>query len=285
MPEIYRFKDFALHGGTAINLFHHNIPRLSVDIDLTYITFHSRVEDLNQIRLFLENLAKQLVRTIPEIQTKIPAKNGDDFKLICTLKTAMVKVEVNTINRGILSTPEVHILSQEATELFEMFFEMQLVPTSQLFGGKIVAALDRQHPRDLFDTKQLLDRSGLTDEVMIGFIFCLLSSKRPIHEILDPAPIDQKAALENQFKGMTRMPFTYEMYESERERLINAILRNLNNDHKLLLESFSEGQPIWINDDWSKFPGIAWKLKNIRILKSKNQEKFNQQSKKLKAIL
>lgn len=37
MPSVYRIKDFAVHGGTAINLFHKNMPRYSVDIDLTYI--------------------------------------------------------------------------------------------------------------------------------------------------------------------------------------------------------------------------------------------------------
>lgn len=37
MPSVYRIKEFAVHGGTAINLFHKNLPRYSVDIDLTYI--------------------------------------------------------------------------------------------------------------------------------------------------------------------------------------------------------------------------------------------------------
>ena len=32
MPSVYRIKDFAVHGGTAINLFHKNMPRYSVDM-------------------------------------------------------------------------------------------------------------------------------------------------------------------------------------------------------------------------------------------------------------
>lgn len=42
IPEVAKEKMFALHGGTAINLFLHNMPRLSVDIDLTYIGFEDR---------------------------------------------------------------------------------------------------------------------------------------------------------------------------------------------------------------------------------------------------
>ena len=49
MPSVYRIKDFAVHGGTAINLFHKNMPRNSVDIDLTYITIESRNVSLNTI--------------------------------------------------------------------------------------------------------------------------------------------------------------------------------------------------------------------------------------------
>ena len=49
MPSVYRIKDFAVHGGTAINLFHKNMPRYSVDIDLTYIPIESRNVSLNTI--------------------------------------------------------------------------------------------------------------------------------------------------------------------------------------------------------------------------------------------
>lgn len=56
MPSVYRIKDFAVHGGTAINLFHKNMPRYSVDIDLTYIPIQGREESLSAINSLLEQL-------------------------------------------------------------------------------------------------------------------------------------------------------------------------------------------------------------------------------------
>ena len=43
---------------------------------------------------------------------------------------------------------------------------MPCVPIHQLYGGKICAALDRQHPRDLFDVKKLLEDNGVQTELL-----------------------------------------------------------------------------------------------------------------------
>ena len=40
---------FALKGGTAINLFEHDLPRLSVDIDLTWLPMQDFDTDATQI--------------------------------------------------------------------------------------------------------------------------------------------------------------------------------------------------------------------------------------------
>ena len=46
MPLVMEALDLALKGGTAINLFIRHPPRLSVDIDLTYLPFQDRVASL-----------------------------------------------------------------------------------------------------------------------------------------------------------------------------------------------------------------------------------------------
>jgi predicted nucleotidyltransferase component of viral defense system len=273
-PEVSRIQDFALHGGTAINLFHHNMPRLSVDIDLTYIPYRERQKDLSAISGLLLKLSERLKKIIPGIQTHTQNQEGEEIKLFCTVGNSTVKIEVNTINRGIISNKEPLLLCNAAQQKFDCFFEMNLVPEEQLFGGKIVAALDRQHPRDLFDTMKLLDRDGLNDKIMEGFLFCLLSSNRPLHEILNPFFANYEQTLNIQFKGMTSENFTYQMYENERERLMEAIKTKLTAQHKNLLLSFIEGHPDWIYDDWSKFPGIAWKIKNLDILRKGNPYKY-----------
>lgn len=177
--------------------------------------------------------------------------------------------------------PNTRLLYQK----FNTFFEMQLVPVHQLFGGKIVAALDRQHPRDIFDTMQLLNNTGLTDEIMVGFLFCLFSSNRPFAELLRPNLLNQANIIESHFKGMTDVPFCIQTFESERERIIDTMKSRISGNHKAMILSVAKGEPEWLFEDWSRFPGIAWKLKNIEILKKKNPEKFKTQINNLENIL
>ena len=69
MPSVFRIKDFAVHGGTAINLFHKNMPRYSVDIDLTYIPIQDRKTSLDTINEHLVELKIMIERSIPGIQS------------------------------------------------------------------------------------------------------------------------------------------------------------------------------------------------------------------------
>jgi len=285
LPVIAREKDFALHGGTAINLFYHNMPRLSVDIDLTYIPFGNRTTDLALIRSKLLSIGERLRKTIPNIRVKAPVEVDDELKLFCSIPEAAVKVEVNTINRGIAGVPVLRSLCHGAQELFDSFCEIQVVPDAQLFGGKIVAALDRQHPRDLFDLKKMFESTGYTENIHQGFLFCLLSSKRPIHEILKPSPINQSSALENHFTGMTDEKFTYDMFESTRSQLIKSIYSRLTLKDKKLLMSFVNGNPVWPNTDYSVYPGVRWKLLNINKLKKADNKKFSMKLTQLEDVL
>jgi len=285
VPETFRIEQFALHGGSAINLFFRNMPRLSVDIDLTYIPYGKRKRDLSEISRLLQKLSDRLKKTIPGIYIRFGALENEEIKLFCRREQAEVKIEVNTINRGVIGPVEKHALCSAAQERFNMFFEMNIVPKQQLFGGKIVAALDRQHPRDLFDTMKLLDQDGIDDQIMQGFLFCMFSSKRPFSEILLPNILPVESIIQNQFKGMTNESFTPDSYNTERERLINVVHNNLTVKQKAMIISIAKGEPEWLYDDWSNFPGIAWKLKNINILKNNDSKKFNIQLEKLQKIL
>lgn len=60
LPEVAKEPKFALHGGTAINLFVRNMPRLSVDIDLTYIPIQNRQDSLNGIKKTLEEIKSRI---------------------------------------------------------------------------------------------------------------------------------------------------------------------------------------------------------------------------------
>ena len=286
LPEVAKEDVFALHGGTAINLFCLNMPRLSVDIDLTYIpASESRDTDLQNIRLALEKVKDRLRKQIPNIGFTDPVRAEEELKLICTTPEAMVKIEVNQINRGIIAETELKILCDKAQEIFDKFCEVRTVSQKQLWGGKIIAALDRQHPRDLFDIRNMINEIGYSTEIKEGFIFFLLCSKRPMQELLNPHPIDQSAVFESQFKGMTDNSFGAHEFENTRELLIKTINESLTDEDKEFLLTFSKGEPDWTKVNYSKFPAIRWKLLNIRKLKDNNPSKYAEQVDAVRQIL
>jgi predicted nucleotidyltransferase component of viral defense system len=279
MPLVYQIKDFAVHGGTAINLFHKNMPRYSVDIDLTYIHIQEREESLRTIKEHLTILKKNIEKTIPNIKV-IP--KYDIWKLQCTLNGATVKIEVNGTKRGVIGEIEEKMLCQKAQQEFSMACKARTVSYSQLYGGKITAALSRQHPRDLFDCKHM--EINTFNEVKDGFMLCLLGSDKPIIESLQPNDIDQSKVLENQFKGMSDIEFTYEDYEKTRKKLINQVNTSLTETDKAFILSFEEGNPDWSKcsaGDLSNYPSIKWKLQNIINLKETNPLKYKQGIEKL----
>ena len=283
MPSVYRIKDFAVHGGTAINLFHKNMPRYSVDIDLTYIPIHEREESMKNINEHLKTLKSNIEKSIPGI--KVISKY-DVLKLQCTLNGATVKIEVNGTKRGLIGMTEDKMLCDKAQQEFSMACKARTVSYSQLYGGKITAALSRQHPRDLFDCRYMEISSF--DEVKEGLMLCLLGSDKPIIESLQPNSIDQTDALENQFKGMSDVEFSYSDFEKARTNLITEVNEALTEVDKDFILSFEEGMPDWDKccaGDLSNYPSVKWKLQNIIKLKKNNPQKHQQGINQLKKFL
>jgi predicted nucleotidyltransferase component of viral defense system len=274
IPVVSKIDSFAIHGGTAINLFVQDLPRYSVDIDITYLPIQAREESLSAIKQCLNEVKDKIKMLIPGIVIQ-----DKPNKLVCTYQRIFVKIEVNDVKRGVIADTVVLPLCQAAQNAFDAFCEAKIVPLSQLYGGKMTAALDRQHPRDLFDVKYMFDYIKNFDEVKQGFMLCLLGSDRPIVEMLSPNLIDQREALDNQFLGMTTIPFSYDDYEKTRLSLIEYVNNNLTDSDKRFLISFEEGLPEWEVTDYSKYkdyPSVQWKLLNINKLKEINLQKHRQ---------
>lgn len=282
LPEVAKENCFALHGGTAINLFVRNMPRLSVDIDLTYLPIEDREISIRHIAEALVRIKARLEKVISGVRITPRFEAG---KLQISANRADIKLEVNLVNRGIISAPSELTVCAKAQTVFDAYCIMPVVPPGQLFGGKIVAALDRQHPRDLFDVKYLLENEGFTSQIKEGFLYCLLCSDRPVIEIVCPNFQDQRSALNNQFTGMTDEPFTYEEYESVREKLVATIHEQLTGRDKDFLLSVKNLTPDWGIYDFQHFPSIIWKLQNLQKLKDKNPEKHKELYEALKEKL
>ncbi len=283
IPIVMDEEVFAIHGGTAINLFLKDLPRYSVDIDLTYIPLADRKTSINDINLHLNSISEKAKRAFKGMHV-IP--NFDTCKLLCEFRGKQVKIEVNQTKRGIIGGEVMTIpLSEKAQNEFSLFCEANIVPMTQLYGGKIAAALSRQHPRDLFDVKYMdFPISGCRE----GLIFNLLGSDIPIHESFAPRLINQREAMENQFAGMTEIPFTYEEFEECRVKLISDVKTLITDEDKKFLISFESGQPEWDKYEFEYFkdyPSVQWKLLNLRNLAKPNPQKLHEEADKLKDVL
>lgn len=282
MPIVMEEGVFAVHGGTAINLFLKDLPRYSVDIDLTYIPLADRNTSLADISKHLEAISEKAKKSFKGMHI-IP--NLKTSKLLCEYRGKQVKVEVNQTKRGLVGGDAVTVpLSEKAQDEFGLYCEADLVPLTQLYGGKIAAALSRQHPRDLFDVKYM--DVPLT-ECREGLIFSLLGSDRPIRESFAPRLIDQREAMANQFEGMTDIPFTYEDFEETRLNLVANVPRTMTEDDVRFLISFESGIPQWEGYEFEylrNYPSVKWKQLNLEKLARQNSEKLLEEARKLEEI-
>jgi predicted nucleotidyltransferase component of viral defense system len=289
LPFVAKEEIFALKGGTAINLFIREMPRLSVDIDLTYLPLGSRTDTLANIQDGLGRIKADIEKNVSGVRVNtVPLNGGTDVKLNCQRQGAQIKIEVNTITRGNVFPTELMQVVDSVQDEFDKFAAINVVSMAELYGGKICAAIDRQHPRDVFDVKLLLENEGLTDEIWEGVKIGLISHYKPISELLSPVLKDQKSAFDNQFAGMTSIEFSYDDYEATRALLIKTIGERLTNEEKQFFLSFESGEP-----DWDLFPipvlkhlpAIQWKLLNINKLKEGNPAKHVQMRENLKNVI
>jgi len=274
LPEIGKQSIFALKGGTAINLFVRPMPRLSVDIDLTYLPLSGRDEALSDISRALDAIGRDVILRVTGVHVQVSRTNGAATKLVISLRDAQIKVEPNQVLRGSVYPPETRDLCAEAQALFEQFVSTRTLSLADLYGGKICAALDRQHPRDLYDVRLLLENEGLTPEIRRAFVVYLASHDRPMHELLDPQFKDIASVYASQFAGMVREEVPVAFLCQARERLVNLIRQELDKDEKRFLLSMKQGEPEWDIlgiKHLKELPALQWKLQNIRRMEKRKQ--------------
>lgn len=207
LPALRQSSVFALKGGTAINLFFRDLPRLSVDLDLTYVPLAARDESIHQIQTELQSLKKSIEQDNHDTQVyeRRSQKSNHILKLLVSHKNVTVKIEPNFILRGALFPIELHTLHNTVVNEFSLFVDqVPILCKEEVFAGKICAALNRQHPRDLFDIKYLLEREGISEKIRQAFVIYLASSPRPMHELLMPNLLDIEHLYQKEFKFMTK---------------------------------------------------------------------------------
>ena len=245
-----------------------------------YLPVTERTEALAEINQKLHGIAEKIRRMFP---TAVIQESG--LKLILRLGEATVKIEPNQVLRGSVHPAEVKELVPEAQKVFEVSVDMSTLSAPDLYGGKICAALDRQHPRDLFDIKLLLDHEGLTEGIRKAFVVYLIGHNRPMSELLDPRFSDMRHVFDNEFVGMMRIPCEYEDLVETRARLVKLIRSSLTGEEKEFIASIQEGNPHWDLlglSDIGRLPAVRWKLLNVAKMSS---SKKKQEVEKLRAYL
>ena len=285
-PDVFANDIFAMKGGTAINLFVQDMPRLSVDIDVVYLPWRTpRDEALQTINQELTDIATRLAPL--GVQTRlVSARDLGDTKLIVENETSQVKIEVNVVFRGSVLPAERRALSVRTSDLFSVEFELPTLAPDELYASKLVAALDRQHPRDLFDVWQLYESGGISDDMVECFVIYLAGHNRPSHEVLFCNDKDIASEYERAFIGMTEVDCSLDTLLETRARLQRELPQRLTDSHRQFLSGLVRAEP-----DWSllqcphtaELPALRWKLRNLENFRKRRPEDFAAQANALDA--
>lgn len=266
LPFVARRDEFALKGGTAINLFLRDLPRLSVDIDLTYLPLSPRAEALRAARSGLLRIAEEVKQAIPALECGLPDRNRPDvLRLTLTLDGCRITVEASPVMRGAVWPSDTRPVTAEVEKVLG-YSENRLLSFDDLYAGKMCAALDRQHPRDLFDVALLLEDEGISRRLLKTFLVYLISHNRPMAELLAPRRLDIRQLHEKEFEPMTRQTAPFERLISAREELVAAIHAGLTDEDRDFLMSVKARRPRWNLlgvPGVADLPAVRWKLLNL----------------------
>ena len=279
-PAVFQSPRLALKGGTALNLFLHDMPRLSVDIDVVF-TDHTLGREDAMRAIAADLKAAKIAIFALGYRARLPTtKSGNDVKLFVEDNGLRINVEVNFVFRGTVLPVTQRPLMPIAQELFTSDIVLPVLDPAELYGGKLVAALDRQHPRDMFDVLKMLERFGWQPSFVDCFVAYLAGHNRPVHEVLFPKALPLEPVFTNEFAGLTNDEVALTLLEQTQKRLITELPRALIQRHRDFLLSLVRAEPEWDLMPFSNLrhlPALQWKLLNLGKLKARNAGRFSAQ--------
>lgn len=269
LPYVTEEKVFALKGGTAINLFVRDLPRLSVDIDLTYLPIEDYETSVAGIDAALERMSARILEKIAGSQVHAQRNEAGHIERLHVQSGRVgIKIEVTPVLRGVVYEPTIMSVSAKVEETYG-YADAQVVSLADLYAGKLVAALDRQHPRDLYDVRLLLAEDGISDDLRRAFIAYALQSRKPLNVILAPPRRDLALKYAQEFEGMTVEPISLKDLEETREAMIETVLGGMPNEHRQFLVSFKRGEPDWNLlglPDVAQLPAVRFRQEKLAAL-------------------
>jgi len=289
VPRVFSSNRLALKGGTAINLYLDDAPRLSVDLDLVFTQLGlPREEALAAINDEMRRIVDALAADGLTATAAVAADLGETGLLVSD-GLAQVKVETNVVFRGTLLPPVVRPLSDGAADWLRAEAPATVVDRAEVFAGKFMAALDRQHPRDLYDVWRLYERRAFESEMLSAFVVYLCGHNRPAYEVLDSPERVFAEDYERALVGMIRgeVP-SLDALLASRARLRRDIIQGLTDSHRAFLVGFFNCEPDWSLLQYphaNELPALAWKLRNLEVFRTKRPAEFARQNARLAELL
>ena len=260
------------------------MPRLSIDIDLIYLPISDRESSLNAIKNSFVRIANK-INNDAEIHARVPDAGRKPLpKIIVRNALVQIKIETSPVLRGaVFPYHSMNICGLAENEFG--YVKLNVASFEDVYAGKIIAALDRQHPRDLFDVRGLYENEGFTKKLFRAFMIYTASSNRPMHELLAPRQELTESLLENEFTGMARDDIGWADLEATRQQLHADVREGLSDDFAKFLVSVHNAEPDFaclgfpdeITANVEKLPAIQWKILNLEKLKRRNPAKHQQQ--------
>ena len=286
LPQVAKQTCFALKGGTAINLFIRDMPRLSVDIDLAYLPVEDRQTSLTNIDKTLAAIATAIEQHIAgaSVRASFLKGTGKRYKLLVWQGKISVKIEVSPVLRGSVYPAEFGELSARARAAFG-FARVKLLSFEDLYAGKLCAALDRQHPRDLYDVQLLLDNEGINEQMKNAFLVYLMGHNRPMAELLEPTPQEIGPLYRAEFEDMTYEPISLERLQKTLKKMVCKIHDAITDADRNFLLALKQGSPNWQSfalPEAERLPAIQWKIMNLERM---NPGKRKKAAAKLEKVL
>lgn len=283
LPYIGNRPDFALKGGTAVSLFFRDLPRFSVDIDLVYLPITPFDEALDSIYQQLRLIARDIQSATRDPRRIIPRgpNSRDRLKVHFRCNRHRAKVDVTPVGRGTVWPPEI----RPAKSLAFGLLEAQVASFEDVYAGKICAALSRQHPRDLFDIKGLLDNERISRKLFITFLAYLVMDRCPISKLLQPKREDISVTYDSEFKGMAKRETSVVELVDAREQLIETLHAAMTDRDRAFLSSVQETNPdcSLIDLPWiERLPGFKWRLTKLTELGDSERD---EEERRLAAVL
>lgn len=272
-PRISRV--YALKGGTALNIFWFNFPRLSVDLDFNYIGSPDRAVMLEQ-RDMLENQIRRVTEAAG-IRVDHIAKYHAGGKWRLRSPSALggnmsVELDLNYLMRVPVWEPTF----RESAVLDEEFKTKCLcIDIHELFAGKIKALLERSAARDLFDVYMLASGSGTVDTEKLRknvILFGITSNVdwrnidyRTINAISAERfniELEELVIEDLNFEKMKKTVKSYLdtlfQYNADEVTFLNKFLDDGVFEPQLLFRDAEKADKI------RQHPAVLWKLKNLR---------------------